>query len=61
MIPTEEFRSDIERVIRNYPGLTVAETIGVLELIKQQVFDQLRACNHPDAQREGPSATPDIQ
>lgn len=39
---TEELRGDIERVIDNYPRLTVCETVGVLELVKLGIVERLR-------------------
>lgn len=43
MSDIEELRSDLERVIDNYPSLTVAETVGVLEIVKQGIWERLKA------------------
>ena len=56
---TEELRDDLRRVIDNYPTLTVAETLGVLELLKFEWCRRLEMCGHPDAQKHGDSAQPD--
>lgn len=39
---TEEFRDDINRIITNYPQMTVCETLGALELIKAELVERLR-------------------
>ena len=60
MTNTEELRDDLHRVVTNYPNLTVVQIVGILELVKADLFESLRICSHPDAQKQGDSATPDI-
>lgn len=38
----EDLRDDLNRVITNYPSLTVVETIGMLELVKAEWVERLR-------------------
>lgn len=49
--PTEKLRAEIHELIRGCGGMTVCETVGVLELVKADMWEQLRACEHPDAQK----------
>ena len=39
---TEELRQDLHAVIARYPKLTVAETLGTLELVKLDLIERLR-------------------
>jgi hypothetical protein len=39
---TEEMRDDMNRIITNYPSLTVCQTLGVLELLKAELIERLR-------------------
>jgi hypothetical protein len=38
----EELRADLHRIVKNYPLLTVVEMVGVLELVKADMFEALR-------------------
>jgi hypothetical protein len=40
--PVEEMREDLRRVMDAYGVLTAVEAVGVLELLKQEIFDQMR-------------------
>ena len=42
MSHTEELRDDINRVIANYPSMTIVETLGTLELLKAELIERLR-------------------
>lgn len=48
---SEDMRDDIRRVIDSYGGMTFSQIIGILEMIKQEMFDRLRNSEHPDAQK----------
>ena len=39
---SEEMRNDLRRVVNNYGSVTVAETLGVLELLKVELCDRLK-------------------
>ncbi len=39
---SEEMRDDINRIINNYPSMTVCQTLGVLCLIRAEVIERLR-------------------
>ena len=56
---TEELRDDLRRVVDNYPSATIAEILGVLELLKFEFCRRLETCSHPDAEKKGNSAKPD--
>ena len=60
MSASEDLRDDLRRVIRNYGSVTVCEILGVLELLKAETIDALKACDHPDAQKRDDTAAPDL-
>lgn len=47
----EDMRDDLRRVIDSYSGMSISQTIGILEMMKQELWDRLRECDHPDAQK----------
>lgn len=45
--PTEELRDDIRRIVSNYPSLTIAQVVGVLEIAKLDVIEAMRQAVKP--------------